>query len=316
MLEVVVRRKDGLKKELDILNNLHSFHNYKEEQRLTAIAEAEVQRKYENYKGDITRFQKWCKETYRAESFDSAIGYMLMQVEEKGIKLSTFYRKSAAIRFYFSQHQNIAITESYEAKLKTIRALYDTEPYLEKKLTEAETTALPKDEVLHLIRQYKDLDSPNDYRIYTISLINLITANRPSEMVRLRIKDFDFMKREVKVLLVKQKEAHRKRLTVEAIQSVQNYIRLFSLKPDDYFVGHVDRWGQYVSKQINENSYRQAMKRWLQVAPYTLRKTQITSMHKKKADLSTIARQSGHKSLQTISDHYIKIDGGDLDEFI
>jgi len=68
------------------------------------------------------------------------------------------------------------------------------------------------------------------------------------------------------------------------------------------------KWVTYNSDQINTNTYRQNIKKWINVAPYTLIKTQITSMHRNKAELATIARQSGHTSVQTISEHYIKLD--------
>ncbi|PIJ97977.1 hypothetical protein CTN02_09540, partial [Lysinibacillus sphaericus] len=51
------------------------------------------------------------------------------------------------------------------------------------------------------------------------------------------------------------------------------------------------KWGTYNSDQINTNTYRQNIKKWINVAPYTLIKTQITSMHRNKAELATIARQ-------------------------
>ncbi|WP_342598611.1 tyrosine-type recombinase/integrase [Psychrobacillus sp. FSL H8-0483] len=39
----------------------------------------------------------------------------------------------------------------------------------------------------------------------------------------------------------------------------------------------------------------------------TLRKTQITAMHEAGADLATIAKQSGHKNLETINKHYLEV---------
>ncbi|TQR38186.1 hypothetical protein C7Y47_02720 [Lysinibacillus sphaericus] len=141
---------------------------------------------------------------------------------------------------------------------------------------------MQKEEALSLIEKF-NTDKPEDIRIYAICLVNLITANRPSEMVRLLVKDFDFPRREVAVKLIKQKTLHRKPLTMEALFAVQRYISSFKLISDDYFVGKVDKWGNYSSIQINSNTYRQNIKKWINVAPYTLRKTQITSMHRNKA---------------------------------
>lgn len=58
------------------------------------------------------------------------------------------------------------------------------------------------------------------------------------------------------------------------------------------------------------------MHNWLGIAPYVLRKTQITSMHNKNTDLATIAKQTGHKSLQTINEHFLHIDNKDLEKFL
>lgn len=44
------------------------------------------------------------------------------------------------------------------------------------------------------------------------------------------------------------------------------------------------------------------------MTPYVLRKTLITIIHNKNADLATFSKQTGHKSLQTINEHYLHID--------
>lgn len=74
--------------------------------------------------------------------------------------------------------------------------------------------------------------------------------------------------------------------------------------------------GNYKNRMITERSYNRLIHEWLGFAPYTLRKTQITHMHRKKADLATIAKQSGHKSLQTITQHYLEVDNADVEEYL
>lgn len=295
--------------------NLIKINHFQEERRLQEIKELTKEKRKNDYQGEFRIFQKWCTTNQYESNYKSAEKYLLHEIEVKGIRLSTFNRKVAAIRFYLTEIQGIAVSESFEDVVLALRGLYNLEPYLEKKEINPVTYAMKKDEALELINQF-NTDEKADIRIYAICLVNLITANRPSEMVLLQIKDFDFGRREVRVKLVKQKTMHRKRLTMEALLAVQRYISAFKLSPDDYFVGKVDKWGNYSSLQINANTYRQNMKKWLNVAPYTLRKTQITSMHRNKADLATIARQSGHKSVQTISEHYIKLDSTDLDDYI
>ncbi|MED0738762.1 MULTISPECIES: site-specific integrase [Aneurinibacillus] len=135
-------------------------------------------------------------------------------------------------------------------------------------------------------------------------------------MVRLKISDFDLENRTVNVMMKKQGEMKEKRLTLECVQAVKKYIQVFELQPDDYFVGAADKWGNYTSRQISEISYNQAIRSWLGFAPYTFRKTKITSMYQKGADIPTITKQSGHKSYQTIMQHYINVRTDDVDEFL
>ena len=62
--------------------------------------------------------------------------------------------------------------------------------------------------------------------------------------------------------------------------------------------------------------FKCAIRSWLGFALYTLRKTQITAMYQKGADIPTIAKQSGHKSHQTIMEHYNKLKSDDVDVFL
>ncbi|WP_111441038.1 site-specific integrase [Psychrobacillus insolitus] len=170
-------------------------------------------------------------------------------------------------------------------------------------------------DVLRLIDRY-DTNKKADIRKRAIYLVNLITANRPSEMVRLKMSDFDLENRSVWVMMKKQGEMKEKRLTLECVQSMSKYIQTCELQPEDYFVGASDKWGNHTSRQIHEDSYNQSIHAWLGFAPYTFRKPQITAMYNKGADIPTIAKQSGHKSHQTIMEHYINLKSSDVDEFL
>lgn len=117
-------------------------------------------------------------------------------------------------------------------------------------------------------------------------------------------------------MLKKQGEMKEKRLTLECVQAVQKYITVCDLQQEDYFVGAADKWGNHTSRQISEISYNQSIHAWLGFAPYTFRKTQITAMYNNGADIPTIAKQSGHKSQQTILEHYINLKTSDVDEYL
>ncbi len=296
-------------------NSIIRLNHFQDDKRIKEIKGLTKEKKKKDYEGEFNLFKKWCSLNHYSIDFFGAEKYLLYEVEVKGVRLNTMNRKVAALRFYLSEIDDHIEPEAFNDTVQALRELYNFEPYLDKKGINPVTFAMQKEEALSLINKY-NTEKPEDIRIYAICLVNLITANRPSEMVRLLVKDFDFSRREVAVKLIKQKTLHRKRLTMEAILAMQRYMSTFKLAPDDFFVGKVDKWGNYNSVQINPNTYRQNIKKWIEVAPYTLRKTQITSMHRNKADLATIARQSGHKSVQTISEHYIKLDSTDLDDYI
>ncbi|RST59933.1 hypothetical protein D5F11_009480 [Siminovitchia terrae] len=90
----------------------------------------------------------------------------------------------------------------------------------------------------------------------------------------------------------------------------------YKLKPGDYFVGEVSQIGEYKSRAISETAYRKNLKKWTGYAPYNFRKTQVLSMHVAGADLSTIAKQTGHKSLETIDKHYLEVSDPTLDKYL
>ncbi|MEI3614230.1 tyrosine-type recombinase/integrase [Pseudogracilibacillus sp. SO30301A] len=97
-----------------------------------------------------------------------------------------------------------------------------------------------RDDLMELVRNLP-------IREKAICLVNLITANRPSEMVALKIKDFELENNSVSIYMKKQKSWHEKRLTQESTKAVKDYINRYKLKEDDYFVGRVYKNGRYES---------------------------------------------------------------------
>ncbi|WP_233569684.1 tyrosine-type recombinase/integrase [Planomicrobium sp. Y74] len=156
-------------------------------------------------------------------------------------------------------------------------------------------------------KELMDILNSLPIRANAICLVNLVTANRPTEMVRLRVRDFDLKNRSLHVYLKKQKRWHTKRLTPEVINAIEVYIREYRLKPDDYFVGRVYKSGRYESTAISEIGYWKALQRWTGLTGYNFMKSQVLAMHIAGADLPTIAQQTGHKSLETLIQHYLTV---------
>ncbi|WP_251048054.1 hypothetical protein [Planococcus sp. ISL-109] len=55
--------------------------------------------------------------------------------------------------------------------------------------------------------------------------------------------------------------------------------------------------GRYESTAISEIGYYSFLQRWTGLTGYNFRKSQVVAMHAAGADLSTIAQQTGHQSL-------------------
>lgn len=282
--------------------------------KVNATIEKVIEQKKEVYRPDFERFIRFCEVEQREPSFDAMEKYLHESIVEQGVKYSTFNRRAAGIQYYLKDVLNLEQTPEHQKRIQIIRQLYNTEDYLRLKPMRG-VRAERQEEVLSIINKY-DTNKKADIRKRAICFVNLITANRPSEMVRLKVSDFDLENRTVLVMLKKQGEMKEKRLTLECVKAVEKYLQISQLSDDDYFVGAADRWGNYKNRMITERSYNRLIHEWLGFAPYTLRKTQITHMHRKKADLATISKQSGHKSLQIITQHYLEVDNADVEKYL
>lgn len=268
----------------------------------------QAEKKLNTYAGDFKRFELYCTEQNREISFDSLEKYLYNTIAVEELKLSTFNRRAAGVKYYLTNKYNLVESADQLQRTAKLRSMYNNEEYLRKKNMVGKR-AEDKNEVMNIINKL-------DTRAKAIALVNLITANRPSEMLLLKISDFDFKNKSVIVMMKKQKEMKTKRLTLEAINAVKSYIREYDLKENDLFVGKVDKWNNYTNVAISDTAYRKAIHKWLGFAPYTLRKTQITAMHNAGADIATIAKQSGHKSLETITKHYLEVNDTTVDKYL
>lgn len=266
------------------------------------------------YISDFKKFQDFCEENCLKPDFISLNIYLHYLITIQQVKLSTFNRRLSGINYWLTVKYNQNQTLEQKREMKLIRELYNNETYVHLK-AKREMPAANQEQVLYLINQY-DTNNKTDIRKRAICLVNLITANLPSEMVRLKIKHFNLNDRFIKVTSKKQDKITEKSLTLECVETVKSYIEEYKLQPEDHFVGAVDKWGNYKDKQIHEDSYSQSIHNWLGFSPYILRKTQIVAMCNKGASLSTIVKQTGHKSYQTIIENYLSVNTSDIDKFL
>ena len=262
----------------------------------------------ERYAGDIRRFNVYCTETHQNEDVDALLNYLAYSIQMQKVKKSTAERRYAAVKKYLEVTYRVNLTPNQQETVSQLRAVFQLEAYKAQTRMEGQPAAI-KSEVMDMVRAMATREK-------AICLVNLITANRPTEMVRLRVQDFNLTNRSVAVYLKKQNEWHDKRLTQETVKAVREYIETYNLQPADYFVGRVRRWGHYESVQITEGGYYKLIRRLLGFAPYTLRKTQVSAMHEAGADAHTIAQQTGHQSIKTLTDHYLTVSNTTVDKYL
>lgn len=262
------------------------------------------------YEGDIRRYLQYCSETDQPDCVEALLDYLYVSLKDHRVKKTTWERRLAAVRKHLTVTQGVDFKSEPEAadELSAMRKMYKEEERADQIVLGGQS-ALDKQEVLEMIYKLP-------VREKAIAYVNLITANRPSDMVRMQIKDFDFNGRFVRVYLPKQSKWHTKRLTLELIKAVKDYIKTYNLKDDDYFVGRVNKSGVYTSAQITEGGYSKSLHKWLGITGYNLRKTQVVAMHIAGADLPTIAKQTGHESVEVLAKHYLQVSDTTVDKYL
>ncbi|ANU28275.1 tyrosine-type recombinase/integrase [Planococcus versutus] len=288
----------------DALETQKRYHNRK------IHIEKKMEEIPRQYDGDIRRYKKYCCSTSQIVGTEAMLDYLYISLIEQKVKKTTWERRLAAIRKYLSVIHGIDFRAEARVayELSAMRKMYREDQYAHLIQVQGKS-AIDKKELMNIINTLP-------IRAKTICLVNLVTANRPNEMVRLRVRDFDLKNRLVHVYLKKQKRWHTKRLTVEVINAVDVYTREYDLKTDDYFVGRVYRNGRYESTAISEIGYGKALQRWTGLTGYNFRKSQVVAMHAAGADLPTIAKQTGHQSLETLSQHYLTVTEITVDQYI
>ncbi|MDJ0333440.1 tyrosine-type recombinase/integrase [Planococcus sp. S3-L1] len=262
------------------------------------------------YDGDICRYKKYCSSTGQIVGTEAMLDYLYISLIEQKVKKTTWERRLAAIRKYLSVIHRIEFKAEAKVayELSAMRKMYREDRYAHL-LQVRGKSAVDKKELMDILNSLP-------IRAKAICLVNLVTANRPNEMVRLRVRDFDLKNRSVHVYLKKQKRWHIKRLTPEVINAIELYIREYYLQPNDYFVGRAYKNGRYESTAISEIGYGKALQRWTGLTGYNFRKSQVVAMHAAGADLPTIAQQTGHQSIETLMQHYLTVSKITIDKYL
>lgn len=288
----------------------HSFETRKRHAELESfVAEKEKEIK-PGYLPQIKKFVEYCIDTDQPENLKAVLDYLFASIKQQEVKKTTWELRLVAIRRYMKVKYAIDLSADPQAvrTLKALRAMFKEEGRADQIRLDGKS-AVDIEELMVMLQALP-------VREKAITYVNLITANRPSEMVRLKVKDFNLDGRFVSIYLEKQSKWHNKRLTLDVVKAVRDYIKAYKLKGDDYFVGRVFKNGRYESVEISEIGYGKSLIKWTGFTGYNFRKTQVVAMHERGADLPTIAKQTGHKSLEVISKHYLSVSDSTVDKYL
>lgn len=264
----------------------------------------------DGYKSDIKQYQEYCSFTGQPEGLESMLDYLYVSIMEQRAKKNTWEKRLSALKRYLTVSYDLDF-EKERSVLKDvsyIRSLYDEEENKELIRIRGKQR-VDHDDLMSLINTLP-------VREKAICLVNLVTANRPSEMVVIQMHDFNLDDNSVSIYMKKQKAWFDKRMNQLTVKAVKDYKVKYKLKEDDYFVGQVLKNGRYISKQISTDAYRKLLHKKIGLTAYNLRKTQVSSMHEKGADLVTITKQTGHNSTQVLSEHYLNVSDKTVDKFL
>lgn len=275
-----------------------------------AVVEQNNHQISEAYKYDIRLFETFCEENSREINIESMMDYLYLLIVKDHVKKTTFEKKLQAIKKYMAVEFAIEFKNNdyFDEQIKGLRKMFNDTQFADQNIVEGKKP-LEYDDMMAKLNRL-------EVRPRAICLVNYITGNRPNEMVRLKIKHFDFTDNTVQVHLKKQGITIRKVLTKDVVHAVKAYIEQFELKDEDYFVGQVNRYGQYKSKEITIRSYWEFLNKQTSLSGYNFRKSIIKRMHDNGADLPTIAKQTGHQNLNTITDHYLKVSKDRVKQFL
>lgn len=289
------------------LNNLVSITEMLEEQKLQETLQKNLTNT-ELYVGDYAQFKKYCASLNQEVSGSMLVYYLHHSLKEQLVKKSTFNRRYFACK-KMMELENIHLTEDQINAVKQLRKHFRTNEHAIQAQVKGKS-AVNSEDLLATIHQLKDI------RAKAILLVQFYTACRPSEMVLLKISDFDLDNNSVNVYLKKQKQYTEKRLPLLCVNAIKAYIKAYGLTGDSHLIGNVDKHGNYRDRQISLSGYNQFLNKVIHLSAYNFRKSLVSHMHNKGAGIEIIQKQTGHSSTKTLTEHYLKVDKTMVDQYL
>jgi site-specific recombinase XerD len=184
---------------------------------------------------------------------------------------------------------------------------------------------LPADQFTNYFRQADmDLEEPMRTAVMLLPCCGL----RASEMVSLKLEHIH--RARVKLANGKQKrtlflrvygKGNKERhvpLMEEGVEILTGYLAGWRKRHNGPWLFPKITKGKRTSgrKHVSDRYLRASLQKMrepmgMQFTPHTLRRTYITTLHRKRVDLATISRIAGHSNVQTTIDHYIRMEPTD-----
>jgi hypothetical protein len=147
--------------------------------------------------------------------------------------------------------------------------------------------------------------SEKNIRQRVLLLLMLDAGLRVSEVINIKLSDFDFRKRTIKVYSLKKRNKTKYRqipLSNRLFASLSEYIKsLRDVKPDNYLFTSPSKKGEHISR-FAVNQYLNRKKNKLNIEnlhPHALRHTFATSLIKEDTPLNEVADLLGHENMNT-----------------
>ena len=174
-------------------------------------------------------------------------------------------------------------------------------PHFESKTRD---TTIPPEDItkIYASLEYKDEKNTGDLDMQFYLKILYYTVCRPSEIIHLRKRDFDFKNKRIEIFQNKVKKSKIIYFTDEFIAEIQDFIST----ADDYvFKGHF-AGKEYYSKKFSKLRNKLEMPKEYKL--YTFRHTRGTELMDSTNDLEFVSKSLGHQNIKTTAEHYINRD--------
>lgn len=163
---------------------------------------------------------------------------------------------------------------------------------------------LVPNELIALVEVCKDDPSPAGVRDMAILAILYSCGLRREELVTLEVKDFDATHGKINVLAGKGRKARTTYAQGGALKALESWMRIRGYGAGPLFVP-VRKNGELVDRRMSAQAIYYILKKRAEQAgvadfsPHDMRRTFISDLLDRGADIATVAKLAGHRNVQT-----------------